>query len=339
MLRTYAVTAIAALGLTANGLLAQTPDNPQQDTVYFVGHRAAITPMAGNVDFVAGIGSIPGEAVKGQPYSAESVTEMVQVLADGNRITRENRAIIYRDSAGRTRREQTLDSIGVWQPAGQGPLTMTTIDDPVAGVGYFLDPVNKTARQFRSMRMQAQLGGATAAAMVTLHDVHGSEAVGVTIEEPAELEESFELPLPPHPVPPHAVLGAAPAIRMAHMGAHVTAGANVVTEDLGEQVLQGLTVRGTRSIHTIEAGAIGNERPLEIVSEQWYSSELGLLVSQRHSDPRFGETGYRLVSVDRSEPPPELFSVPQDYALQEAGVPPRAMIRAFRPDAGTEPAE
>ena len=45
-----------------------------------------------------------GEPVKNAPYSAEAITESTQTLADGNRIRRENRSLIYRDSQGRTRR-------------------------------------------------------------------------------------------------------------------------------------------------------------------------------------------------------------------------------------------
>jgi hypothetical protein len=88
------------------------------------------------------------------------------------------------------------------------------------------------------------------------------------------------------------------------------------TEDLGEQVLEGVLAEGTRETQIIPAGQIGNERPIEIVAERWYSPELEAIVLRRTSDPRFGETSYRLINVDRSEPPPELFTVPQDYRLE-----------------------
>jgi hypothetical protein len=51
-----------------------------------------------------------------------------------------------------------------------------------------------------------------------------------------------------------------------------------------------------RTTITIPAGEIGNERAIEIVSERWYSPELQLVVMTRHSDPRTGETVYRLTN-------------------------------------------
>src|ERR1700682_6113902 len=50
--------------------------------------------------------------VKGAPYSAQAVTEVTQILSDGNRIVNTNSAAVYRDGEGRTRREQTLKAIG-----------------------------------------------------------------------------------------------------------------------------------------------------------------------------------------------------------------------------------
>jgi hypothetical protein len=67
----------------------------------------------------------------------------------------------------------------------------------------------------------------------------------------------------------------------------------------------------------MEAGEIGNERPLEVVSERWYSPELQTVVMTKHSDPRFGETTYKLTRIDRREPPPSLFQVPPDYKIVE----------------------
>ncbi len=45
------------------------------------------------------------------------------------------------------------------------------------------------------------------------------------------------------------------------------------------------------------------------------------MVLQRFSDPRFGETTYRLVNVVRGEPSPDLFQVPQGYELRAPEMP------------------
>jgi hypothetical protein len=68
---------------------------------------------------------------------------------------------------------------------------------------------------------------------------------------------------------------------------------------------------------TIPAGEIGNERPIQIVDERWYSPELQTVVMTKHSDPRFGETVYRLTNIDRNEPARALFEVPADFTIKD----------------------
>jgi hypothetical protein len=51
-------------------------------------------------------------------------------------------------------------------------------------------------------------------------------------------------------------------------------------------------------------------------SERWYSAEIDAVVSSKTSDPRFGETSYELANIVRSEPAPELFTIPSGYEVQ-----------------------
>src|ERR1700737_4388682 len=60
-----------------------------------------------------------GKVVKDRPYAAEAVTETVQELKDGNWIVRRNVAKLYRDRFGRTRREQSLETLGPSAPVEQ----------------------------------------------------------------------------------------------------------------------------------------------------------------------------------------------------------------------------
>jgi hypothetical protein len=90
------------------------------------------------------------------------------------------------------------------------------------------------------------------------------------------------------------------------------------TEDLGEQILEGVLARGSRETRTIPAGAIGNERAIDIVMERWYSDELEAEVLTRNIDPRFGETTYQLINVVLGEPSADLFLVPDSYELETA---------------------
>jgi TonB family protein len=87
------------------------------------------------------------------------------------------------------------------------------------------------------------------------------------------------------------------------------------TEQLGKQMVEGVECEGTRVVTTLPAGAIGNERPIETVKETWYSPELQLMILSKHSDPRFGESTYRVTNLARYEPDAEHFQIPSDYTI------------------------
>jgi len=89
------------------------------------------------------------------------------------------------------------------------------------------------------------------------------------------------------------------------------------TDDLGTQVIQGVSAQGKRVTRVIPAGQLGNEKEIDIVSETWYSPDLQVVVMSKTSDPRLGETTYQLSNVTRAEPDPALFTVPSDYTVQE----------------------
>jgi hypothetical protein len=95
--------------------------------------------------------------------------------------------------------------------------------------------------------------------------------------------------------------------------------ANTKTEDLGTQVMEGISVQGKRVTHTIPAGQIGNERPIETVMETWYSQDLQAVVMSKTSDPRSGDSTYKLTNISRAEPDPALFQVPSDYTMTQEG--------------------
>ena len=142
--------------------------------------------MGGRIDFIRSEGGVPGPVVEGKPYSARSITESTQMLADGNRIAQRNEAVIYRDSEGRTRREQTLTGIGQWQ-VGE-PVTMINIHDPVAGKSYVLDP----ARENRARDSAVPDGDRPRSAEIARRRTAGATGTW-----------SVAVPAPP-PVPPPA---------------------------------------------------------------------------------------------------------------------------------------
>ena len=93
---------------------------------------------------------------------------------------------------------------------------------------------------------------------------------------------------------------------------------NVVTTDLGTQTINGVAAQGTRITHTIPAGEIGNQKPIVIVAEHWYSADLQTNVMTKRTDPRTGETTVtQLTNVQRAEPDGTLFQVPADYTVTQ----------------------
>jgi len=94
---------------------------------------------------------------------------------------------------------------------------------------------------------------------------------------------------------------------------------NLKKEDLGTQTVAGVSAQGTRITRTIPAGQIGNDKPITVVSEHWYSNDLQIVVMSKHSDPRFGDTTYTLTKIQRSEPNAALFVVPSDYSVTQGG--------------------
>jgi len=265
--------------------------------------------------------------VKNAPYSADSVTETLQTLGDGNRIVNKITSQVYRDSDGRTRRDQTLKGFG---PIGSSeePLQTIFINDPVAGVTYTLD--TKTHVAHKSVPFKFELGGksvlqgqhfefktgpgAAATSSVIVTSQAGTPAAagapaqaGTRVAPPADARE-FRL---------QATEGAASYV----FRRQTSADRNEVKEQLGKQIIEGVEAEGTRTTVTIPAGDIGNERPIEIVTERWYSPELQLVVMSRHSDPRNGETTYKLTNINRAEPAKSLFEVPAGFTVKEMQFP------------------
>jgi hypothetical protein len=107
---------------------------------------------------------------------------------------------------------------------------------------------------------------------------------------------------------------------------------NETSVNLGTQTINGVTAQGTRTTRTIPAGQIGNERPIVIVTERWYSPDLQTYVLTKRLDPLMGDTVFQLTNIQREEPDPALFQVPSNYAVKQRPAP----TMRFRQQGGTE---
>jgi predicted secreted protein len=103
-----------------------------------------------------------------------------------------------------------------------------------------------------------------------------------------------------------------------HEGKTRPANPNVVVTDLGTQIINGVSATGKRTTHTIPAGQMGNTLPIVSTSESWFSPDLKVMVSSKHTDPREGDSVYALTNISRSEPSASLFTVPSDYTIKDA---------------------
>ena len=256
---------------------------------------------AGDIAFMASPIGIESESVSGAPYSAEAVTEVVQPFADGNRIFRSSKVQIARDSTGRTRREQGLAILGPKVSELEG-LRHVQITDPESRTVILLDMKNKMAHRMPmpNIRLMTKI----------------TDQGGPVITKMDDRRDTFEVEVsaPPRPIGEFGVTvfqGADAAGIVTSLRAD-----KPVTESLGKQTIEGVEVDGTRTTSTIPAGEIGNDQPITIVSERWYSPDLKVLVMSRQSDPRFGETTYRLTNIVRADPDPALFEVPADFTVK-----------------------
>jgi hypothetical protein len=270
-------------------------------------------PLAGGTfGWVASEMSFGGKPVKGAPYAAEAVTESTQTLSDGNRIQRKSSASVFRDNDGRTRREQTPSVIGPWASSGDAPQTIF-IDDIVAGVHYILNPKDRTARKISLKPL---------AVVETDRKEEGDFTLAIGHEPPGQ-NMRFERRIAG---PGETIAFAGGTLHEVAVDGFESALPKPQTESLGKRVIEGIEAEGTRTTITLPAGQVGNEQPIQTVSESWFSPELQVVVMSKNSDPRMGETVYRLTGISRAEQPRSLFEIPADYKIEEGG----PVIQRFR---------
>jgi hypothetical protein len=270
-----------------------------------VGGMFMTSSQAGPVGYFGVEMAGAGKVVKGVPYSAQVTTEFVQTLADGTVISRKQTGNVYRDSEGRTRREQSLGPIG---PVGMAPnpVQLIFINDPVSGINYVLDSTKKTAQKLPSPKWIEASALAPQNAKVAASAI-GQQTASEKLSSP-KFFATF--------APGQQSLAVATS----------TNSQQAAPESLGTKVIEGVQAEGTRLVMTIATGEIGNDRPIEVVNERWYSSQLQTVVMTKSSDPRMGDTTYQLTNISLAEPAHSLFEVPADYQIIDAPSGPGNMI-------------
>jgi hypothetical protein len=239
------------------------------------------------------------ERIKGSPYSATGQIVQEQTLADGTAIHNTTEFSLWRDAEGRLRSEFAM-KLG----SGDDSVHAVEVQDPVDGVVLIWSASDSLPlRTVRRMRV--------------LEPLPDPKMAGVLASGPP--------PSPPTPggIPHHVTLPTAP---------HPST-SNVRTETLPSDTIAGLYVEGTRTTEVIPAGAQGNDRDIAIVSETWKSPDLRMMVRQMTDDPRTGKLTVEVTTIDRTDPDPSLFKIPEGYTVMD-------MPSAFdRPHPTSQPAK
>ena len=281
------------------------PPGGSAGTQIFVGRGEPGDGPMGELPFVEPLESAAG--VTDAPYTAEAITEFTHALVDGNRISRRSSAQIARDGRGRYRREHQAMVVGPM--AARRSLALVTITDPATGIAVTIDHERQLATRMRTRRWAGAPGAPPPGGPPRPGSGLGHPPVRGTVTS-----------VPGSTLQWSAAAGsdvtmAVPALPGAESGDRRTVA-------LEPQMIEGVRAEGTRTTVTIPAGAIGNDLPIEIVSERWFSPELKAVVLSRRSDPRFGETVFRLASLVRGEPSADLFEIPAGYRIDNAPGPP-----------------
>jgi hypothetical protein len=281
--------ALLTTAVLAVGTAAQT----SPDFVSGVTAGAFPLPKAGITMQLDGMEVAP---VKGAPFCATVTSEHTQSFADGNRIHTTDSSNLCRDSEGRTRREAGLNLLGA-APQTSAP-KLITIVDPVAGVRYMLDSDSKVAHK------------------MTLPPPGNFTAGGVATAGPGGLPDKGE-----RMMFYQSTSAPGPQVFTSNVffgkGGQDANDPAPTTENLGDQTIDGIHATGTRITTTIPAGKMGNDKPIVVTSERWFSSDLKAAVMTKHNDPWAGELKTELTGVNTSEPDSSLFTVPSDYKIVE----------------------
>lgn len=236
------------------------------------------------------------EVVKGKPYSADTTTETVQTLADGNRLVHRTVSKFYRDSDGRTRREQTFGNIDPEHPSPHE--VKVFVDYPVSGLAFVLDRASKSAdKVHRSNEFLGERNVQDEGARITIKSNRDDEEQGAAGPMLIKFRDEHS---------------GDPNTRVAPIQEDKR---DVAKEDLGTRTIEGVDCNGTRTTITIPASAIGNQKPISIVRETWYAPAIAAVVQSTTEDPRYGKTTYQLTNVQLSEPSRSLFEPPADFKI------------------------
>jgi hypothetical protein len=290
--------------------------------------------------------TVGGPVVTGRPYSATEERKSTQTLGDGTHIETTETNRLFRDEEGRTRVERKDGGISIYDPvegfsAQLDPSTRTATKMMVMVRAVYSDGAKR--KQLETLRSQLAEWEKTHSGkdpqsrelQAKLADLEKAAAEQRVIRFKGPATEAVGAQLRPQPVEAGHVEvrtvseegrgggsgGGGFAYTTTVDGGptilRVDPGNNGNVESLPPQMVNGVLAQGTRTTETIPVGKIGNDRPINIVSERWYSNDLQMLIKSTSSDPRFGDSTYQLTNILQTSPDPSLFQIPADYTIRK----------------------
>jgi hypothetical protein len=309
-----------------------------------------VIPLGSAVSAIPAAGEVA--AISGKPYSA--IARTVEYSPDGKHVDRSESNRVFRDEQGRTRREANggktfliFDPVvglsynletetktamtrsvaaarPLLHPANAGPIhlklnqTCKGLYETVARIGGFnvlWDPeiTPPVKNQFNIELSSATLEEAlNYIAAMTRSYWRPIDAGTIFVTDDTPVKRAAASPMP----------SAAPRmsiVEAAREQAKSMPAANIRVDDLGTQVVNGVTAQGVRTTSVIPTGTFGNDHDIKTVTERWVSEDLHVLVKSVYTDSRTGSTVYDLVNISLAPPDASLFQLPGGYTVQEGG--------------------
>jgi len=283
-----------------------------------------------------GVEGFGGRLVEGKPFSATEERHTLQILGDGTRIENSETNRLFRDSQGRTRVERASGKIG--------------IVDLVAGFSAELDPaariaavnpgeslaLNSARRAALNAKIESDRRLLNTAQSVPAEAERLKAEIAKYEKEMAELTTSINRfysttqtagrggrgsaepsGLPSQTSTFRFAIGRSEPRSEGPVLLRIDGEKTALVESLPAQSINGVMSQGSRTTETIPVGKIGNDRPISVVNERWFSNDLQMLVKSTTSDPRFGDTTYQLTNIVQTAPDPSLFQIPAEYTIRK----------------------
>jgi len=111
--------------------------------------------------------------------------------------------------------------------------------------------------------------------------------------------------------------GGRPLLPVPPPSARVTSRNETTSEKLGGKTINGIYAEGTRHTMIIPAEKDGNDQPITVVHEIWLSSDLMAPILETVNDPRSALTTTERTIIERADPDPSLFRIPNGYIVSD----------------------